>query len=223
MLPVSIPLENNSNLRDLGGWAVGTGCRVRRGLLFRGPALTGLSEADHAAVARLGLRTVIDFRGIHERAAAPVAIADARILPLPIEPHVGAGLADILRTGASAGHLMPDELLGLLRDAYVAYATTCTAQYAAMFAALLAPDAAPALLHCSAGKDRTGFAAALVLWSLGVSRADIVRDYLATNVHWRRETADFITLSPPLADALLRADERLLDAALAAGRRRAAS
>ena len=213
MLPSDIPLHNASNLRDLGGWPTADGRRVRRGLVFRAPALVNLTPADEAEVARLGLRSVCDLRGVRERASAPVHVPGADSLSMPIEPSVGASLRDILRTGQASGHVSPDELLALLEDAYRAYALQSFPQYRALFARLLAQDGLPLLMHCSAGKDRTGFGSALLLTALGVASDNVVEDYLATNRFWRRETASMFDLPPALKDVLLGAHEALLRAA----------
>ncbi len=214
MIPV--PLQHASNLRDLGGVPAGNGRQVRTGMIFRAPALVGLSPEDEQTIARLGVRMVCDLRGVREAAANPVEIAGAHRLALPIEPSVGAGLKDILRTGQVSGHMSPQDMLDLLREAYRAYALLSHAQYRAVFAALQAEPGAPLLLHCSAGKDRTGFGAALILAALGAGWPAIMEDYLATNMLWRRETASNFELPPELKDVLLSAHEVLLDAAFAA-------
>ena len=216
MLPIEIPLQNASNLRDLGGWPTQDGRTVRTGLVFRAPALINLTPEDQASIAALGLRTICDFRGVRERAANPVTIELAENLSLPIEPSVGAGLRDILRTGQATGHMTPAEMLDLLGEAYRAYALQSFAQYRTLFERILAPGGLPLLLHCSAGKDRTGFGAALLLRALGVAWEHVVDDYLATNRLWRREIAEKFDLPPELKDVLLSAHETLLTTALAA-------
>ncbi len=216
MPSLSIPLTSASNLRDLGGWPTRDGRHVRTGLVFRAPALAALSPEDQAIVAALGLRTVCDLRGTHEARVTPVDLADARRLPLPIEPSVGASLRDILRTGQDSGHASPEDMLELLRDAYRAYALQSFPQYRAMFEALLAPGGTPLLLHCSAGKDRTGFGSALFLSALGVAWEDVMEDYLATNTLWRREIASNFDLAPAVKEILFSAHESLLVAAFEA-------
>ncbi len=213
MPSLSIPLQSASNLRDLGGWPTQAGRHVRTGLVFRAPALARLSPEDETAIAALGLRTVCDLRGVQEALHTPVTLAGATRLPLPIEPSVGASLRDILRTGQDSGHTTPEDMLELLRDAYRAYALQSFPQYRALFAALLAPGATPLLLHCSAGKDRTGFGAALLLSALGVAWDHVMEDYLATNTLWRRELASNFDLPPAVKDVLLSAHETLLAAA----------
>lgn len=221
-LPRSVPLQNASNLRDLGGWPAGAS-RVRFGRVFRAPALIGLSAADHDAIAALSLHTVCDLRGIRESAHNPVDIPGADRFALPIEPSVGAGLKDILRTGQVEGHATPADMLGLLREAYEAYAIESAPKYRTLFALILERDRLPLLLHCSAGKDRTGFGSALLLSALGVAWPDVMADYLATNRLWGREIADSFAMPAPIKDALLGAHAELLEAAFAAISARAGS
>ena len=219
MLPRDIPLQNASNLRDLGGWPTVDGRRVRYGQVFRAPALINLAPSDEAEIARLRLRTICDLRGVRERANAPVSVAGVDNVSMPIEPSVGASLRDILRTGQASGHVSPDEMFNLLRDAYQAYALQSHAQYRALFARMLEPEGLPLLMHCSAGKDRTGFGSALLLTALGVSWNDVLEDYLATNRLWRRETASMFDLPQDIKEVLLGAHEPLLGAAFEAVRR----
>lgn len=212
-LPRAIPLEGASNLRDLGGWPTADGGRVRPGLVFRSAALAGLTGADQAWLARAGLRTVCDLRGREEAAAAPSrldAVPDVAVHPLPIEPSVGASLRDILATREATGA----DLMALLRQAYVAYALDWSHRYRAMFALLLEETRRPLLFHCSAGKDRTGFGAALLLTALGVPRGMVFEDYLATNRIWRGDSKLAAGLPEPLAGVLLRVHPELLQAAL---------
>jgi protein-tyrosine phosphatase len=212
-LPTSIPLTAASNLRDLGGYTTQDGRRVRHGLIFRAPALVALEPEDIAAIAALGLRTVCDFRGERESEALPVVLHGATHVKLPIEPSVGASLKDILRTGMASGHVSAAEMLELLREAYQAYALASFPRYRALFALLQADENLPLLFHCSAGKDRTGFGAALLLTALDVPWDQVRHDYLATNRLWRREIARNFDLPPPVKDSLLSANETLLVAA----------
>jgi protein-tyrosine phosphatase len=214
-----IALQGASNLRDLGGWPTQDGRRVRRGLLFRAPALIGLTAQDEATIAALGLRTICDLRGMREREVTPVALGDSRHLHLPIEPSVGAGLRDIVRTGQASGHISPADMFALLREAYESYATLSAGQYRRLFAHILEPGGLPLLLHCSAGKDRTGFGSALILTALGVGWNDVLTDYLATNTQWKREIAAKLDLPAEVADVLLSVHEDLLTAAFDAARR----
>ncbi len=211
--PFALRLEGVSNLRDLGGYRTADGRRVRRGLVFRSAALAGLTAADERQVAQLGLRRICDLRGVDEARAAPTRLAGPAIVPLPIEPTVGAGLRDILQTGQASG----EALESVLTEAYVAYALASFAQYRAILALLL-EGASPLLFHCSAGKDRTGFGAALLLTALGVAWETVLADSDATNRLWRRDTVPAADLPAALREKLLRAEPAYLTAAFAAAR-----
>ncbi len=213
-LPFVLHLSGVSNLRDLGGYRTADGRRVRRGLVFRSAALAGLTAADEEHVARLGLRRICDLRGVEESRAAPTRLAGPVIVPLPIEPTVGAGLRDVLRTKQATG----EALEAVLTEAYVAYALASSAQYRALLA-MLVEGAAPLLFHCSAGKDRTGFGAALLLTALGVPWSTVVADFEATNRLWRRDTVQTSDLPAAIREQLLRAEPAYLTAAFEAARR----
>ena len=208
--PFTVPLEGASNVRDLGGYRVPHG-RVRRGHVYRSAALARLTERDLQTLSALGIRTICDFRGVEERRRAPTRLAGPRIVSVPIEPSVGAGLRDILATKEATG----EALHAVLERAYVAYALESQAQYRTLFACLLQNDE-PVLFHCSAGKDRTGFGAALVLTALGVAWDDVLADFEATNRLWRRDTVPAADLPDSIRESLLRAEPGLLEAAFAA-------
>jgi len=216
MQAADIHLQSASNLRDLGGWPTRDGRRVRSGRAFRAAALSELCSSDQAVVAALNLRSVVDFRGAKERAHRPVRIEGAESHTLPIEPSVGGELKDILRTGQASGHFGPEDMIALLAEAYRDFALTSVAAYRGLFEVLLQDDGLPLLMHCSAGKDRTGFGSALLLTALGVAWPHILEDYLATNRFWRRETASDFNLPPSIAEALLAAHAPLLEAAFEA-------
>ena len=209
--PFVVPLTGTSNFRDLGGYTTADGRRVRRGLVFRSAALGGLTAADRSVVATLGLRTICDLRGRHEREAAPTRVDGIALVPLPIEPGVGASLRDLLHTKEATG----EALQSVLERAYCSYALTCTLQYRAMLDRIL-DSGTPLLFHCTAGKDRTGFGAALLLTALGVPWEQIVADFEATNRLWRRDTLPGVGLPLVIRETLLRADPTLLAAAFAA-------
>ena len=106
--------------------------------------------------------------------------------------------------------------MALLGRAYVAYAMDWSHRYRDLFSLLLQPGGCPLLFHCSAGKDRTGFGAALLLRTLGVPLEQIRLDYLATNSLWQSDPALAAELPPDVAAVMLRAHPEWLDAAFAA-------
>ncbi|TPG49919.1 tyrosine-protein phosphatase [Roseomonas nepalensis] len=211
-LPRPVPLAGCTNMRDLGGYEGHGGRRLRFGQVFRASSLASLTEADQGVLAGLGLRSVVDLRGVEESARAPSRLPQPGPAPvaLPIEPTVGASLRDILATGCATG----EDVLTLLARAYAAYATEKLPQYRALLALVADPARRPLAFHCTAGKDRTGFGAALLLLALGVPREAILEDYLATNRFWRREHALPEGTPAAVAEALTRAHRPLLEGAL---------
>jgi protein-tyrosine phosphatase len=184
----SLGLSTLPNLRDLGGWPAGDG-RVRRGVLYRSTELHELAGPDVAALDALGLRTIYDLRTAAERADRPDrAPAGARDLPLDVLADMSgaapAQLPALLSDPAAAGELLGgDRTVALFGGAYrdIVRLPSALAAYRAMWSDLAAQDSAPALFHCTTGKDRTGWAAASILLFLGVPEEDVRRDYLLTN------------------------------------------
>ena len=213
-LPFSVPLSGTSNFRDLGGYRTADGKRVRRGMVFRSAALVSLTSEDEQTLAELGLRTVCDFRGTRERASSVTQVPGATVLSLPIEPVVGASLRDLLHTKQATG----EALESVLRQGYRGYALAGTLQYRAMLDRLIEGDT-PLLFHCTAGKDRTGYGAAMLLTVLGVPWEQVVADFEATNRLWRRESEPGAGLPVEIRESLLRADPALLSSAFAAARK----
>ncbi len=212
-LPLSIALQGASNLRDLGGWPAADGARVRFGQVFRSASLGRLTAADAETLAATGLRTVVDLRGEPERRhdRSPV-LPGVAVHALPIDPSLGTSLRDI----AAARDATGEDALELMRRAYAAYALDWAHRYAAMFDLLLQETRRPLLFHCTAGKDRTGFGAALLLAALGVEPEAIRADYMATNRLWQADPEITAALPPAVAGVLLRVHAELLDATFAA-------
>jgi len=126
---------------------------------------------------------VCDFRSESERAARPDRTIDdaPEILDLPIDQE-GVdpnGLRVKIRTGG----LVALGLEQTMRDAYRAFVTDYSAEWTVMFQRLVREENLPTVVHCTAGKDRTGFASALVLLALGVSEETVFEDYLSTNYY----------------------------------------
>ena len=211
-LPVVVPLQGATNLRDLGGYHTEDGRQVAHGKLFRSAALHRLTDADMLVLGGLGIRSVCDFRGAAEQANAPSRLPDgATHYALCIQPTIGASLRELAENAAATGA----DASAVLQSAYATYPLEWAPQYRALFDLVL-DGQMPLLFHCTAGKDRTGVAAALILSALGVSRATIHHDYLATNRIWQPDATLANHLTPAARAAMLTADLVYLDTAFAA-------
>lgn len=177
------------NLRDLGGWPTDDGRRVVRGQVYRSDRLSRLAAADLGAFSALGIGTVYDLRTRDELAADPdVLPAGTQRVQLDVladsDMSIPAHLLQLLNDPPAATEALHATAVNELFDsAYRELITlpSALAGYRALFTGLAQPDRAPALFHCTTGKDRTGWAAAALLLALGVSEADVRSDYLRTN------------------------------------------
>jgi protein-tyrosine phosphatase len=205
----SLQLSGATNFRDLGGYAGQGGRTVRWRQLFRSDHLADLTTEDLLTIERLGVARVFDFRGKTERLAQACAIPGAVVHSLAIEPTVVQGLKALI----DAGELVTvDNTVGLMQQTYRDFVRDNSPRFAQFFGHLLADDA-PLVFHCTAGKDRTGFAAALLLEALGVPRDIILQDYLLTNDFYQIPTANPADLPPEVMNVLWRVQANFLDAA----------
>ena len=176
-----LPFEACENFRELGGYTGCGGRHVKYGAFYRSPALANIkTPADRARFEELGVRTVFDFRSEKERTLAPdpdfpgVVNIPASAMLAEDGSEVDFDLEKLLRS--------EDGIRMLTEGVHESYARMPFGNpaYRALFGAIRAGQT-PILFHCTAGKDRTGVAAALILKALGVSREDIVEDYLLTS------------------------------------------
>jgi protein-tyrosine phosphatase len=174
-----LPLEGGVNFRDMGGYAAGDGRRVRWGMLYRSGTMGRLTPGDRAALAKLGIRTVVDLRSQREQEAEPNHWATAGNGPdYWARPHteVFGHLHDMIDRGiASADHAR-----AIMANGFRLLPDQQAPAYAELFRRL-ADGKVPLVFNCTAGKDRTGGAAALVLSVLGVPRDTIVADFHMTD------------------------------------------
>ena len=189
--------ERVVNFRDFGGCPTDDGGRVRRGVLFRSAHFGEATEGDIALLERLGVGLVIDFRGPgdkeeegHNRLPAGV-----RELLIPMyDPSRGNDPRLVLYSAPpeEVARVYPPgrafEAMVAASESFVANADRVR-QYGEMLRAIIDADGSPILIHCSAGKDRTGWGAAVVHLALGVPREHIVADYMLSNTYRRGRMA----------------------------------
>lgn len=208
-----LPLQGGRNFRDLGGYRTADGRTVKWGMLYRSGQMHDLTSADYAYLQKLGIRTVCDFRDTRERTNEPT------LWPAGHSPKM---LSDDYALDMSAMQLPGDpstwtheQVVDAMAATYPKLLDQFRGQYRRMFAELLAGDA-PLAFHCTAGKDRTGVAAALLLTALGVPRATVIEDYLLSNQHMAplpaHPTGFWARLSPEAARTFAGVDRRYIDA-----------
>jgi len=158
-----LPLERGSNFRDLGGYRGAGGKQVAWGRLYRSGALPMLSENDYAYLEPLGLSAIVDLRSTDERQVAPDLLDDRLGALFVSNDYAIAPLIESFRNRGDG-------------PLYAGTEKRLVPQLRSLFKLLLRDDGA-VMFHCSAGQDRTGIAAALILAALGVDRETIVADY----------------------------------------------
>lgn len=206
----SIALDGASNFRDLGGYTGHEGRPLQWRKLFRADHLGALSAQDLQVLAQLGIARTADFRGKYERGALPYALPGVATHTLGIEPTV---IQRALELQASGQRITAAQAVGLMQDTYRSFINDNAARFAELFALLLESDA-PLVFHCTAGKDRTGFAAALILLALGVPRPVVMQDYLLTNALYRRPSGVASPAPQEVLDVLWGVQEDFLEVAL---------
>jgi protein-tyrosine phosphatase len=184
-----LPLQGVVNFRDLGGYLTADGRAVRWGQVFRSDALTDLTDSDLVVLRELGLRTVCDLRSEAERAHMPnrnLLGLEPAVHRIGFMPYRGAELL----ADAKAGRVSPVEIEDRVRQIYRRFVVDQTGNYSQLLAVLEAATL-PLLIHCTSGRDRTGFASAVILMALGATRTTITEDYLMSN-QYRRDLTDHI-------------------------------
>lgn len=178
-------MEGTPNFRDFGGYRTGDGRQVKWGYLYRSGQLSALTDRDIDLLATLELDLVCDFRREEEQASDPSRLPPERapkIASLPIVPGSNSRfIEEAQQRGDGQLAFGRDAMFEFMREINRDFVEGQQETYARMFREILAIDEARFLVHCAAGKDRTGFAAAMMLLALGVPREVVMRDYMLTS------------------------------------------
>jgi protein-tyrosine phosphatase len=177
-----VMLPGAVNLRDFGGYETTDGRVVRRRRLYRSGSLTRLTPAaQRAFLDELRVHTICDLRRPEERAEEPTPFPFDR--PRRVEIPIDPGSAIALRSELKQHSVPVEQRIAFMVAINAELARSHQQDYARMFEALLDVDSDDGgfLVHCAAGKDRTGFACALILHALGVAEQTVIEDYLLTN------------------------------------------
>jgi len=176
-----VPLQGTVNFRDVGGYETENGRVVRWGQLFRGGILANLTDADQDRLQVIGLRTICDVRSAEEAARRPDRLdrlTDLTHLQLGVETVDHFSVLRTLWVVLFQRH----RLFDVLQNGYLEVVLEQNAHIVReIFYRFADPANLPGLVHCTAGKDRTGIMVALILSVLGVPRETIVADYTLSN------------------------------------------
>ncbi|EEF24748.1 Tyrosine-protein phosphatase precursor, putative [Ricinus communis] len=175
-----IVLEGTANFRDFGGYATRDGRHVAWQKLYRSGSLGHLSDADLDVVAALGISTICDFRNDDECAREPSrwpSLPEVRRVRLVLKE--GDHALTLKRLLKKSGTVDVDQVVEFMKDINRDFVVRQSGVYAELMQQVL-ESSGPVLIHCTAGKDRTGFGAAVILSALGVDESQIMQDYLLT-------------------------------------------
>lgn len=189
-----MPMEGAYNFRDLGGFPTQDGLSVKWGVLFRSDDLMNLTDADLEYLEHLSILSIVDFRTEEEVKVSPDRLhALLNTYWLPLTPGNLSKEAIVRASGSLA-------LDQLMEDAYIDLVSKeeCIDCYHRFFEVLSDPQKPPVIFHCSAGKDRTGVAAALLLLGLGVSEELVMANYLESNGNLHQKYSSVLEKYPQL-------------------------
>ena len=173
-----LPMDGAYNTRELGGYKTTNGKSVKWGMLFRSDKLSDISETDQKYLQNLGIKRIVDFRSEGEKNEDPNNIPDGIDYietPINVDGAMRSKIEAVLKGETNR------EIKSFLVDANEEFVTDYTDVYENFLRGLIDEDG-PTLFHCTAGKDRAGFAAAITLIALGVSKEHVIEDYMKTNV-----------------------------------------
>lgn len=223
-----LPLQGGRNFRDLGGYETEDGQTVQWGKLYRSGTMSHLTRDDYRYLSNLGIAVVCDFRATSERDEEPTDWQAGEIDYVTWDYEMGSdggGLAGVFRKP----DVTPEDVADVMTGFYHTIAHEHADKFEAMFDRLAAGEI-PLAFNCSAGKDRTGTAAALILTALGVPRDTIVADYAlsetyvdymaayrdgASEIDEDSPYAFLAKLPPELVAPLMRSDPRYIEAMFA--------
>ena len=184
-----LSMDGSYNTRELGGYKTTDGKSVKWGVLFRSDKLSDISLEDQKYLKNLGIQRIVDFRSKAEKTEDPDKIPDGMTyIEMPIEVD-GA-----MRTKIEA--ILKGEINRNVKDFLIEANEEFIKNYSHIYSKFLkdlAKEQKPTMFHCTAGKDRAGFAAAITLIAIGVSKEDAINDYMKTNEYTAKRIDEMIS------------------------------
>ena len=179
-----LPFTGAHNFRDLGGYKTEDGRALKWGKIYRSDDLHLLTDEDLKYLSRLNIKSVVDFRSDEERESEPDRLNPDMtqvLLPIKFQPEeLDDETLKNLMKNLTFGTL---DSSNLLRDFNIVIVKDYATEYKKFFRHVIENNAEPIVFHCTAGKDRAGFASAMILTVLGVPREKVIEDYLLTNTY----------------------------------------
>jgi protein-tyrosine phosphatase len=215
-----IALTGGRNFRELGGYLTREGLAIKWGIIFRSGSLAKLTTADWASLQNRRIRVIVDLRSSAERERDPFALPEGHNINY-VAPNTESSFGDLRKVMAS--NLSTSEAA---RSAMIAgfreMPYTQAAAYRILFQYLV-DNTTPLIFNCSAGKDRAGTAAALVLSALGIPLQTVIEDFVLTDTVGKlqsdlvdsQRTDSLISKQPaPVANVILSAHKDYISAAI---------
>ncbi len=205
-----LPMAGGYNFRDLGGYKTKDGRFVKWGKIFRSDDMPNLTKEDLEYLSSIPIVSVVDFRSEEEVKMAPDKLPSSTIKEYmysitPGNLTAGNDIAEIASLNMDSVMIAINQLL--VTD------SAAIQRYVDFFALLQDESKVPLLFHCTAGKDRTGMGAALILYALGVDEDIIMNDYLLSNRYLAEKYGKFIQTYPEM-ESLFTVHEDFLRAGL---------
>ncbi|MFT4077087.1 MAG: tyrosine-protein phosphatase [Asticcacaulis sp.] len=215
-----LAVAGGNNFRDIGGYATADGHHVKWGTLYRSASLGQVTPEGFAYLKSLGIKTEIDFRSTDERQTDPnIWPADMGVTTYAEDySNPSSAFAALMSPDVTA-----DKARTMMSSFYAQAPFQFASQYKRMFRQIIDGNT-PLVYHCTAGKDRTGVATALILTVLGVSRETATEDYLLSNQYYKpvmpqpgsqasAQMAFFMKLPPDVVKAMMGVDAQYLNSA----------
>ncbi|MEP5569840.1 MAG: tyrosine-protein phosphatase [Halioglobus sp.] len=173
--------EGIDNFRDLGGYATSDGKTVKWGKLFRSANFSETSRADQKVLDSLALKSLVDFRSAAEKEEEPNQLPKSppfEVIEIPTMDGGDNSVGEEIMARFKSGDFADFDPDRFMIDANRQFTSTFTPQFSEFMQIVLDAQGQPIVWHCSAGKDRTGFAAAILLRILGVPQDVVMQDYM---------------------------------------------
>ena len=187
------------NFRDIGGYKSSDGRVVKEGLFFRSANLVNLSKNDLQMLKDLNIKTIFDFRDESEILSSPSDIVEnINYIRIPAMPQLKSNIAQLGSIKEMMENMFDkNNAFELLKEAYYNLPVNNPA-YKKLVKLMQNDSNLPILMHCTAGKDRTGVGSAIILMILGVNRSSIVEDYLKSNQSAKESINEILSVQPEL-------------------------